>query len=46
MTMRVYDIAHSRAGDKGNTANISAIAYDERGWEILRRRLTPDAVQK
>jgi hypothetical protein len=44
MSLRVYDIAHGRAGDKGNTANISAIAYDDAGWEILRRQLTPERV--
>jgi hypothetical protein len=44
MTLRVYDIAHGRAGDKGNTANISAIAYDEAGWATLRRRLTAERV--
>jgi hypothetical protein len=44
MTLRVYDIAHGRAGDKGNTANISAIAYDAAGWETLRRHLTPERV--
>jgi hypothetical protein len=44
VTLRVYDIAHGRAGDKGNTANISAIAYDEKGWEVLRRHLTPERV--
>jgi hypothetical protein len=38
--IRVYDIAHGRAGDKGNTSNISVIAYDEAGWEILREQLT------
>ena len=41
---RVYDLAHSRAGDKGDTSNISVIAYDEAGWEILRARLTPERV--
>ena len=44
MTLRVYDIAHGRAGDKGNTANISAIAYDEEGWRILHRLLTAERV--
>ena len=40
--IRVYDIAHSRAGDKGNTSNISAIAYDDTGWKILREQLTEE----
>ena len=44
--IRVYDIAHSRAGDKGNTSNISAIAYDDAGWKILREQLTEEVVMK
>jgi hypothetical protein len=40
MTLRVWDIAHCRAGDKGDTSNISAIAYDAAGWTILREHLT------
>jgi hypothetical protein len=40
MSVRVYDLAHSRAGDKGNTSNVSVIAYDAAAWEILREKLT------
>jgi hypothetical protein len=29
--VKVYDLAHCRAGDKGNTSNISVIAYDDGG---------------
>ncbi len=43
---RVYDLAHSRAGDKGDTSNISVIAYDEAGWKILRESLTVARVQE
>lgn len=39
-TIRVYDIAHCRAGDKGNTSNISVIAYEETDWAFLRESLT------
>ena len=35
MTIRVYDIAHARAGDKGNTSNISVTAYDDEGWQVI-----------
>ncbi|MCB1743003.1 MAG: hypothetical protein KDK91_21685 [Gammaproteobacteria bacterium] len=38
--MKVYDLAHARAGDKGNTSNISVIAYDEPAWQALREKLT------
>ena len=44
--VRVYDIAHSRAGDKGDTSNISVIAYDTAGWEIVRKQLTTAVVMK
>lgn len=44
MSVRVYDLAHARAGDKGNTSNISVIAYTEQGFDVLRRELTPERV--
>jgi hypothetical protein len=42
--MRVYDLAHARAGDKGNTSNISVTAYTEAGWDMLHSALTPERV--
>ena len=42
--IRVYDLGHSRAGDKGNTSNISVIAYDETSWKILLDQLTEERV--
>jgi hypothetical protein len=44
MSVRVYDLAHSRAGDKGNTSNISVICYAEKDWDFLRRELTSERV--
>lgn len=44
--VRVYDLAHSRAGDKGDTSNISVIAYDNGGWTILREQLTAECVMQ
>jgi hypothetical protein len=46
MSVKVYDLAHARAGDKGNTSNVSVTAYDERAWNILRAQLTPEVVMK
>jgi hypothetical protein len=46
MTVRVFDLAHARAGDKGNTSNISVIAYDAQGFAHLRRHLTEERVAK
>ena len=44
--VRVYDLAHSRAGDKGDTSNISVIAYGEPAWTILREQLTEERVME
>ncbi|MBV7483350.1 hypothetical protein [Bordetella sp. BOR01] len=44
MATLVYDLAHARAGDKGNTSSIAVIAYDDAGWQVLRRALTADRV--
>jgi len=38
--IKVHELGHSRAGDKGNSSNVSVIAYDDSAWEILRRELT------
>jgi hypothetical protein len=46
VTVRVYDLAHCRAGDKGNASNISVICYDEKDWDFLQRELTPDRVME
>jgi hypothetical protein len=45
MRQRLYDLAHARAGDKGNTSNISVIAYDPADYERLRRQVTPERVK-
>ena len=44
MSIRVYDIAHARAGDKGNTSNISVTAYNDEGWQVINRELTAERV--
>ena len=41
----VRDIAHARAGDKGNTSNISVWAYDPADFEILKRSLTSERIK-
>ena len=43
--MKLREIAHSRAGDKGDTSSLSLIAYDERDYEHLRRHVTAAAVR-
>ena len=45
MKVRLHDIAHCRAGDKGNTSTLSVIAYDEAMYPLLCRSLTAEAVR-
>ncbi len=40
----VYDLGHGRAGDKGDTSNVSVVAYTDEAWTILQRELTADRV--
>lgn len=42
--MHLRDIAHARTGDKGNTSNISVIAYRPEDYALLVERLTPEKV--
>lgn len=42
----VRDIAHARAGDKGNTSNVNVWAYDPQDFELLKRTLTPERIKQ
>ena len=44
--MKLREIAHGRTGDKGNTCNISAIAYDRRDYPHLQREVTAARVRE
>ena len=43
---RLYDLAHCRAGDKGNTSILSVIAYRRDDYPLLVARVTVDAVRR
>src|SRR5690349_20640190 len=43
--MKLFDIAHSRAGDKGNTLMLSLIPYNEGDYELLRSSVTVEKVK-
>jgi len=43
---RIHDIAHARAGDKGNISNISVWAYDPKEYPLLKRQLTAERIKK
>ena len=42
----VRDIAHARAGDKGNTSNVNVWAYDPADFELLKRTLTVERIKQ
>ena len=44
--MKLREIAHCRAGDKGNTLNVSVIAYDERDFRVLQDLVTIAQLEK
>jgi hypothetical protein len=46
MKRKLYDLAHARAGDKGNTTILSLIAYKPEDFALLRDRVTIDAVKQ
>jgi len=42
----LYAMAHARSGDKGDGSNVGVLAYDEQGYQILLRQLTPQRVKE
>ncbi len=46
MKITLLNIAHGRSGDKGDAANVGIIAYDEKGYEIIKKHLTTERVKK
>ena len=44
--MKLYKIAHSRAGDKGNVLTLSLIPYNESDYALLQSKVTADKVKE
>ncbi len=44
--IRLRDIAHARAGDKGNISNISLWVQDPADFPLVRDQITEEAVRK
>jgi len=43
--MKVREIAHARAGDKGNISNLSLIAYRTEDYRLLAQQVTAERVK-
>lgn len=44
--MKLWDIAHSRTGDKGNISNLSLIVYNIDDFQMVKEKITAEAVKK
>jgi hypothetical protein len=44
--MKLWEIAHSRTGDKGNISNISLIVYNPEDFETVKEKVTAEAVKE
>jgi hypothetical protein len=43
--IRIHDIAHARAGDKGDISNISVWVYDPKDYPLLKKELTAERLK-
>lgn len=46
MKVELTKLAHARSGDKGDTANVGLIAFNEEIYPILEREVTAEKVKK
>lgn len=44
MAVKLREIAHSRAGDKGDDSHVSLIVFERRHYEAVRRQVTAERV--
>ena len=45
MKIKLRELGHARAGDKGNTSMISFFVYNHTMYDIVRNLLTPEKVK-
>ena len=43
-TLKLYEIANARSGDKGNTLNIALVCRDIRHFDAVAKQITQDRV--
>jgi len=41
----LHEIAHARAGDKGNRSNVSLFAYDAEHYPAIKAQVTPERLK-
>ena len=45
-TIKLLEIAHSRAGDKGDTSNLSLIPFNQKDYKWIKNEVTADRVKE
>ncbi|MDE2654169.1 MAG: hypothetical protein OXI71_10190 [Gemmatimonadota bacterium] len=45
-TVQLLELAHARSGDKGDTANVGLIAYDEKDYAVILEQVTAERVKR
>lgn len=43
--VKLHEIAHARAGDKGNTSNVSVWVYDPGDYPLVKAQLTAERIK-
>jgi hypothetical protein len=46
MRRRLHELAHCRAGDKGDTLTLALVTYREADYPLLAERVTAEAVKR
>jgi hypothetical protein len=44
--VKLCELAHARAGDKGTVTNISLFPYDEKNYSLLEKQVTAEKVKE
>ena len=44
--VKLVEIAHARSGDKGDICNVGLIAFDQKGYDILKEKVTAARVKE
>lgn len=44
--IKLHEIAHARAGDKGNISNVSVWAYDPGDYLLIKEQLTAERIKR
>lgn len=44
-TIKLHEIAHARAGDKGNISNVSVWVYDPGDYSLVKAQLTAERIK-